>query len=295
MVELSNKKVLDLLLKASLIPEKLEYLKNLKLAVERKGENAFSKAVIAKLHVAGPSLDVYDIWNNEVVHSIPITVDQGSRWVFLEDNRVFCCGAEAGYSPRASHAYILEESGRVTNKHSMNRARWQHGLIAIKTEIYVFGGRGPYLLLRTITSWTSECFRESTNTWNWLNNMPHEMWDFNPCQLGENIFLCGNGHIVAFSSISHQFADLRIPLRDQSPCCVYVKSEHLMVHSRNYVMRFAVEAGGLRCKDQSRQPEWEKSQNSQPVVDLLQERVYMVAAGKCVFLDMKTGNREEVS
>ena len=109
------------------------------------------------VHVTATHLRLFNFqnytWGPQVPLSRQIVADNGSRWVILEDKRVFCCGGEyyAGYTSSSSsinylaaggrnEAYILTRQGAVDQKANMNVGRGYHGVLAINNAVYVFGG-----------------------------------------------------------------------------------------------------------------------------------------------------------
>ena len=98
----------------------------------------------------------------------------------------------------------------------------------------------------------------------------------------------------AFSPHSDTFlGPLNITLPEDRSCCLYVDNNLLVVNSTNYILKYAVGPGG-QLVEQSRvnTPKVRKIQNSQPVVDRAQGLYFMVQYGKCVGVNMQTG--EEV-
>ena len=95
----------------------------------------------------------------------------------------------------------------------------------------------------------------------------------------------------AFSPDSDTFlAPLNITLPEESACCLYVDNNLLVVNSYEYILKYAVGPGG-QLVEQSRvnTPAVRKTQNSQPVVDRAQGLYFMVNKGKCVGVNMQTG------
>jgi hypothetical protein len=76
-------------------------------------------------------------WTAKVKLTSLIQVDEGSRWMILEDGLVFCSGGECR---GGQLAYLLGKAGNVYHLPYMLLARAYHGIIQIRTFIYTFGG-----------------------------------------------------------------------------------------------------------------------------------------------------------
>ena len=99
-----------------------------------------------------------------------IQVDGDSRWVFLEDGRVFVCGGMVG----KREAWMIGVGGTVEPQPAMNGARYSHGLIAFMKAVYVFGGSNSGNILKTC-----EKLPLGTPQWRTLPNMNQTRAYFN--------------------------------------------------------------------------------------------------------------------
>ena len=83
---------------------------------------------------------VTNTWGGWVALRKEILIDDFSFYVVLGDGSVFCCGGgidEEGWKC----VYILGQSGSVQKKANMNVPRFDHGVLAMEQDVYVFGGR----------------------------------------------------------------------------------------------------------------------------------------------------------
>ena len=79
-------------------------------------------------------------WTAKVRLTSSIQVDEGSRWVLLEDGRLFCSGGERELQTGSGQlACLLGKAGNVYYV-PMLSARAYHGIIQIRKFIYTFGG-----------------------------------------------------------------------------------------------------------------------------------------------------------
>ena len=112
-------------------------------AEEHKDTRAVQEETSQLVHVTASTLCFYSFptstWGPQVQLKATIQVDRESRWVILEDRRVFSCG---GYSDGSgsTYAYILALDGAVEEKASMKGGRRYHGVLALHSTVYVFGG-----------------------------------------------------------------------------------------------------------------------------------------------------------
>ena len=230
------------------------------------------------------TIEFYDFQTTTWAQPVPLTIQiqvVDSKWVFLEDGRVFCCGGRG-----MREAWMIGVGGKVELQPAMNGARFLHGLIAFVKVVYVFGGCNPAGLT------TCEKLPLGTRQWRTLPNMNEARSFFNPCLFGHLIYLYGTSTTMeAFAPQTDTFLPpLTVPqqsILSSFGCCLYVHNDLLVVHQLDYIVKFAVEGGQLVKRSEVQCPAEYKEQNSQPVV--AGGVVYMVFAGKCVRLDMETG------
>ena len=257
---------------------------------------AFLHPLYLLAHVTESSIEFFNFqtttWGEPVRLTTRIQVDPNSRWVFLEDGRVFCCGGNG-----MREAWMIGVGGTVERQPAMNGARCKHtsarqshGLIAFVKAVYVFGGTNSVNGLKTC-----EKLPLGTTQWRTLPNMNEARSYFNPCLFGHLIYLCGySGYpsthtMEAFAPQTDTFLPVPLTLPGTLSCCLYVHNDLLVVHQYCYIVKFAVEGGQLVKRSEVESQEVEKAQNSQPVV--AGGVVYMVWADKCVRFFMETGSR----
>ena len=108
-------------------------------AEEHKDTRAVQEEASQLVHVTSTFLQLYSFptstWGPQVQLKAPIQADRWSTWVILEDRRVFSCGGIESNS-----TYILALDGAVEEKASMKGSRSRHGVLALHSTVYVFGG-----------------------------------------------------------------------------------------------------------------------------------------------------------
>ena len=102
---------------------------------------------------------------------------------------------------RLATADILSLDGAVEEKASMSEAREGHGVLALHSTVYVFGGLGIN---------TCEKFQLLQNTWVGLPPMQEYRWWSNPCLLLGVVHLCGQGTTAMEAFAPH--TDTFLPL-----------------------------------------------------------------------------------
>ena len=117
---------------------------------------------------------------------------------------------------------------------------------------------------------------------------------FNPCLFNEHVYVCGDGSqlVEAFSPQTDNFLPLQVLLPEANHCCLYVHSNLLVVHSSQYISKFAAgQTGQLAQYSQVRsQTPALKWFNSQPVVDLSRGLFFIFQRDKILSLNMETGD-----
>ena len=208
-----------------------------------------------------------------------------SRWVLLEDRRVFCCGGTY-----TNEAYIIGGDGTVERQPDMNKARSYHGMLVVDA-VYVFGGCKSY----SGNNKSCEKLPLGTPQWRTLPPMNQTRAYFNPCLFGRLIYLFGVGSstMEAFTPETDTFLPVNIRLSvESSSCCMYVHNELLVVHQKSYIMKFAVEGGQLVKRSEVKTLDVCKDQSSHPVV--VSGHVYMVQWERCVRFKMETGEEDPI-
>ena len=86
---------------------------------------AFLHPLYLLAHVTESSIQLFN-FQTTTWAQVPLTtliqVDEWSRWVFLEDGRVFCCGGYAGWKGMME-AWMIGVGGTVERQPVMNGAR----------------------------------------------------------------------------------------------------------------------------------------------------------------------------
>jgi len=117
---------------------------------------------------------------------------------------------------------------------------------------------------------------------------------FNPCKLGELIYLCGcdSKLVEVFSPLTDLFLTHTLVLLDgPSHCCLYVHNNFLVVHSYQHISKVAVESSGQLVKHSQIKSETptNKASNSQPVLDSARNLFFLYQQDKCICFHMETG------
>ena len=92
------------------------------------------------VHIDTSAIRFFDFesraWKEPIELEVGISTDQFSRWVVLAGGSVFCCG---GYeTPKV--VYVIDSDGSVERKTDMKTERADHGVLALHSTVYVFGG-----------------------------------------------------------------------------------------------------------------------------------------------------------
>lgn len=111
---------------------------------------------------------------------------------------------------------------------------------------------------------------------------------FNPCQFCEHVYLCGSGSrlVEVFSPHTDLFLSLPLPhLPEDSSCATYVHNNLLIVHSANYIFKFAPD----QYSQLAAKTTVSKWSNSPLVLDAARGFFFIVQEEKCVCFNMETG------
>lgn len=111
------------------------------------------------------------------------------------------------------------------------------------------------------------------------------------CLFSAYVYLCGSPsyRIQAFSPRTERFIPLKFSLPESTSFALYVYNHLLVVHSANYVFKFAAgQKGQLVQRSKAHFPsKVDKWSNSQPVLDF--PCFYVVQSCKCLCFKIKTG------
>lgn len=240
------------------------------------------------------------LWTTLRPHS-SIQIDPGSsRWVLLDNSRVFCCGGVLSLKATTLYwksTYLLESTGQVSNLAPMIWSRAFHGLIEWRKLVCAFGGRNNEVTSGKSSSellTNSEAYQlEGVAGWQAMQSAQHGRCSFNPCLFRETIYLSGYGSTVieGYSPWLNVMTVLSCQLPEPTACCLYVLCNVLFIHSDNYILKYkgnrkswAVEIS--KTKTKRAVAKW---QSSQPVLDPASGLVYCARAEECWTFHMLTG------
>ena len=145
------------------------------------------------------------LWTSPRPHPTLQICQSSSRWLILTDSSVFCCGGVETFSSTIlfwSSTYLLGSNGNVKSLPLMISPRAFHGVIEWRNKVLVFGGRGQkrkvlspikeqpdYMLLTE----SEVCQLGGVVGWQARKPAQYGRCSFNPCLLGEVVYLCGYG------------------------------------------------------------------------------------------------------
>lgn len=109
---------------------------------------------------------------------------------------------------------------------------------------------------------------------------------FNPCEYHSLFYLCGFGSLLieSFSPLSRLFSAVDLTLPEAHCCLLYVQNDVLLVYTTTYMLRFSLNSRETLIELSPRviyREEIKRVQNSQPVIDPVQQVIYTVCSGKC--------------
>lgn len=170
----------------------------------------------------------------------------------------------------------------------MLTARYCHGVIQVQN-IYIFGGSD---VLRPLKQCEKIDLKSTNRTWKALPDMQEAKSQFNPCLYNRWVYVCGGGSklVEAFTPQNNSFLPLQLRIPEDHPCCLFVHKNLLVVHSENYITKFAAgQAGQLFQHSQVRSKSVYKYSNSQPIVDSTYGLFSIYQLGKVVSFNIETG------
>jgi len=245
-------------------------------------------------------------WGSQVSLECHIIADENTRWVALEDGRLFCNGGACNTQDPGRNAYLLSRNGEVEKFPNMSYSRFAHGNIQVDSFIYTFGGCKLYTdgshyigfgdnytdddILKTCEKIDLEGY---VRRWADLPSMQYGRGKFNPCWFHELLYLCGSSssQMETFSPQTDLFLPYVYKLPEYESCCSYVHNNLLVVHSRNTIVKFTEgQSGQLVQHSQVRtKTTLGKNANSQPVVDATRGCFFIFKEHECLKINMKTG------
>ena len=139
-------------------------------------------------------------------------------------------------------------------------------------------------------------FNVAGNRWTGLPDMREARAYFNPCLFRGAIYLCGNGSkmMEVFDPETNAIKTLQMTLPESASCCLYVDNDMLVVHSKSYILKYAVRPDGQLAEPTTvRSRAIDKYQNSQPIVDQAKRVFFLINEGNCISFTMETGDQDE--
>lgn len=228
-------------------------------------------------------------WQRKMPLSKQIQADTGSRWALCSSQQLFCCGG-SGSHRGLNTAYSLTLQGLVEELSPMTNSRGNHGLIAWRYQVFVFGGCNFYLVnTETINTCEERPLKQHTS-WLSLPEMRYSSANFNPC-LYRNLIYVGSSRLEAFNPFKRCFTETNIRLPETYPSMIYEDRGFLVVKSLNFTSKYvALSAEKLTAAEQpQKHTERGRGHNSLPAVNSLHRTVYCVVEGTCTVLDTITG------
>ena len=224
-------------------------------------------------------------WKQPFPLNSDIQADNTCSWVILEDGSVFICGG--GYTVGVwSTVYVVRE-GCVEQTRSMHWGRCWHGVLAYRDGVYVFGGSNNKSGLNSC-----EKYGLQQHTWTLLPRMHKARINFNPCLFNGNIYLCGYPHslLEAFSPQTDLMLPFQLSMPANSPCCMYVEDDLLVVHLSGNILKYRAGQAELLVQTSTNSTQEEVNwQNSQPAVHATLRLYYIVKYSCCYSVNMDTG------
>lgn len=116
---------------------------------------------------------------------------------------------------------------------------------------------------------------------------------FNPCLYNECVYMCGYPFQLMEALIpqTDSFLPLQCRLPEYSNYCLYVHNQVLVVHSSQYITKFAVGQTGQLVQHSltSSETAADKYSNSHPMVDPTCGLFFIFQGGKALCFNMETG------
>lgn len=146
---------------------------------------------------------------------------------------------------------------------------------------------------------TCEKLDLSHRAWMYLPEMREARARFNPCLFKGCIYLCGEDskNIEAFSTQTERFTSAGYNQDGGTACSLYVDKDQLVLHSYQYISKFATgRTGNLEnsSRNQSRSAE-DKGSNSQPVIDQSRKLFFISRRPSALVSVWKQANESKIS
>ena len=132
-----------------------------------------------------------------------------------------------------------------------------------------------------------------TRAWKALPSMREARHCFNPCLFSGCVYVCGSGSLLIEGFVPH--TDSFLPLKLSLPetylgCTLLLHNNLLVVHSKNYIVKFAVQQAQLvQHSPVPSQEDANKWPNSQPVLDSAHRFFFIFQYDQCICFDVETG------
>lgn len=181
--------------------------------------------------------------------------------------------------------------------------RFSHGLWwdELQHKVLVFGGDsksqvdGSTLFSSQAVLRQCEELGLERGAWQDLPSMKAGRAWFSPCEYSGYVYLCGYGSIEVFDPQVCIFLELSIPLPESKPCLVFVESQQLIVMSGSYITKWkTTDDHHLEQCFLDKHPEISVISSMAPVVDSVNEVVYVIWGGSCFSVCLDGSERRQV-
>lgn len=170
----------------------------------------------------------------------PVPLNRHSSLCVLNQDSLLLCG---GDDPVNHSAYTLNfNTGKLTELRHMNQPRYAHGIAVYGACVYIFGGNNDIGIISS-----SERYRRKVKDWESLPSMPTPRSFFNPCVVGQQIYLLGGADTAkceAFDIVGMRYSDLKITLPVPGATAAVMVNEDLIVLQTGKVGRIKANLKG---------------------------------------------------
>lgn len=188
--------------------------------------------------------------SRSVFLSTPSEVSIWASAVLLPDGNLFTCG---GNEPISSDVHLINPiTGLVSLLAYMKSQRYAHGVALFRENIYVFGGKDESNPL-------SSCEKYANKAWEELASMNTPRSFFNPCVLGNIVFLMGGKDTVdcekyLIESNSFENLGVKLPIAEWTSTVLLIDQDILIVQ-KGWTVKWEVDSAIVEGKKE--QPEIE--------------------------------------
>lgn len=157
------------------------------------------------------SIDVFNArkkkWVRQVRLQQRLPTDGSSAYTVLLDGTLLICG---GGDPILQSTYRVDLKGTVAKLKDMKKARAEHGIVLIKSAVYVFGGENDVGMMRSMEKIEWESLWEiHESVWVKLGKMHAARKLFKPCVYQELVYLFG-GFTPSFEIYDPRLNEVRL-------------------------------------------------------------------------------------